>query len=78
VSVDNLKRVLDQATPADQKAAMDSFFKYNRLMAAVAAKHGYTTRIGAAVFSALSPNNDYHGNLRDVHKMLEAARAGKN
>jgi len=56
---------------------MDSYFKYHRLLGDVAAKHGFTARVGAAIFAALSPNNTYFGNLRDAHKMMAAARAGQ-
>lgn len=37
---------------------------------------GTTPRISSAVFAALSPNNDYHGNLRDAFKLLSAKRVG--
>lgn len=77
VSVDNLKRTLALATPADHAAGLQSFLKYNRLVTALAAKTGYTPRVAAAVFAALSPNNDYHGNLRDAHTLMTAAREGK-
>ncbi len=76
MSVDNLRKTLDLATEHDTKLGLDSFFKYNRLMAAIAAKTGFTPRVAAAVFSALSPNNDYWGNLRDTNTLLTAARHG--
>ncbi len=43
-------------------------------MAGLANQCGTTTRIASAVFSALSPNNDYHGNLSDAHALLDAKR----
>lgn len=45
-------------------------------MVAMASKTGHAPRVAAAVFSALSPNNDYHGNLGDVHTLLAAATSG--
>lgn len=78
MSVDNLKRTLDRASPFEIEAGLDSYRKYNRIMAALAAKTGHTPRIASAVFAALSPNNDYHGNLRDTHTLLNAARCGAN
>ena len=77
MSVDNLKRILDRALAADLPAAMDAYAKYHRMLAALAAKHGFSPRTGAAVFAALSPNNDYHGNLRDAHNLMAAASAGR-
>ncbi len=76
VSVDNLKKTLEQATEHDTQLGLESFFKYNRIVAMIAAKTGFVTRVAAAVFSALSPNNDYWGNLRDAHTLLAAARDG--
>jgi len=76
VSVDNLKRTLDRATPSDLAAGVDSFAKYKRIATMMAERTGYTPHVTAAVFAALSPNNDYHGNLRDTHALLAAARQG--
>jgi len=76
-SMDNFQKVYDLATERDREAAIASYLKYHRLTAEIAKKHGFTSTIGAAVFAALSPNNDYWGNLRDADKLLAAARAGK-
>lgn len=76
VSVDNLKRTLDRATSFDIEAGLASFRRYHRIVSLIAARTGHTPRIGAAVFAALSPNNDYHGNLRDAHALLAAASRG--
>jgi hypothetical protein len=72
----NLKFVFEKADKADIKIAEEAWFKMNRLCGQIAEKHGFTLRTGAAVFAALSPNNDYHGNLRDADRLLEAAKAG--
>jgi len=77
VSVDNLKRVLDQATPHEVSLGLDAYPKYNRIMVKLAERCKTTPCTAAAVFSALSPNNDYHGNLRDAHTLLTAAAAGR-
>ena len=76
MSVDNLLIVYEKATPEDTREALDSYFKYNRMVTTMAAKYGYSASVGAALFAALSPNNDYFGNIRDVDKMLRAAAAG--
>lgn len=78
MSVDNLRLVAAQALPHDRQAAMNSYFKYRRLATAMAEKYGFAPVIGAAVFAALSPNNDYHGNLRDCHNLLRAAAEGRS
>lgn len=76
MSVDNLKRTLDRASHFDIEAGLDSFWKYHRIMSALAAKTGYTRHVASAVFAALSPNNDNHGSLRDAHTLLRAAQRG--
>lgn len=78
VSVDNLKRTLDRATSFDIEAGLASFCRYHRIVTLIAAKTGHTPRIAAGVFAALSPNNDYHGNLRDTHTLMKAAKSGQN
>ena len=72
----NLTRVFDFADKVDIKIAEEAWHKMHRLTARIAEKHGFSSRVGAAVFSALSPNNDYHGNLRDCDRLLSAARQG--
>ena len=74
----NLQRVFDRATDHDIEVAKESYPKYQRITAEVARKYGFKARVGAAVFAALSPNNDYWGNLRDLDKLLAAAAAGKD
>ena len=71
-----MQKVYDQATEHDIRIAIVSYLTYHRLTAAIAKKHGFSSTTGAAVFAALSPNNDYHGNLRDTGKLLAAAQAG--
>lgn len=70
-------KVFEQATERDIAAAKASYPKYNRLCRAIARKYGYGLHVGAGVFAALSPNNDYWGNLRDTDKLLAAHAAGK-
>jgi hypothetical protein len=74
---ENLDRILDQAVGADIEIANEAWFRYQAIVSRVAEQHGFPMVIGAAVFAALSPNNDYLGNLRDTARLLEAARAGQ-
>ncbi len=74
--IKNLLDVYAQASQTDIVLASASYHKYNALTGEVAEKYGYDRDIGAAVFAALSPNNDYFGNLRDVDRLLKGTRAG--
>jgi hypothetical protein len=75
MSRENLQRVLDQANDADWQIASQAWYRYRRIVGHIAERHGFPVRIGAAVFAALSPNNDYLGNLRDTGRLLAAAEA---
>jgi hypothetical protein len=77
MSRENLERILDMANDEDWAIARTAWFRYRTLVGRIAERHGYSVRVGAAVFAALSPNNDYLGNLRDVSRLLSAARNGK-
>jgi hypothetical protein len=71
--IKNLVKVFDAADKIDIKIAEDAWFKMNRLTSRIAEKYEFSSRIGAAVFAALSPNSSYHGNLRDTDRVLAAA-----
>lgn len=73
----NLHSVFESATPYDRQLAAKSFHNYNQITSAIATKFGFPSYIGAAVFSALSPNNDYLGNVRDTSTLLDAVEQGK-
>lgn len=75
-SIDNIKRIFDQATEHDREIAFESWWKYQALTFKIARRHGFQEHLGAAVFAALSPNNDYYGNLRDTNRLFESARQG--
>jgi hypothetical protein len=77
MSRENLERVLDKATEADWEIASEAWFRYHRIVAAIAGRYGFSVETGAAVFSALSPNSDYLGNLRDTNRLLGSAAAHK-
>lgn len=68
---------MEQTTRHDFTVGLNAYPKYNQIMHRLA-EHCHTTpKIAAAVFAALSPNNDYHGNLRDAHTLLLAAHRGR-
>lgn len=76
MGVENLEKVLWRATDSDISEGCASYPRYNRIMSMIGEKWGYDARTTAAVFCALSPNNDYNGNLRDTNNLLEAKRGG--
>src|SRR5262245_18963869 len=76
VNIDNFRRLLDQANQADIEAGIQSWFTYNRLIRGIACKHQAQINTTAGIFSALSPNNDYFGNLRDTDRLLGAFKKG--
>jgi hypothetical protein len=70
MSAENLMKVWEQAIASEKAEAMESYFRYHRLMQAIAAESGVSAPTACAVFSALSPNNDYIGNLKDTRRLL--------
>ena len=68
---------MEQATDFDIIAGRAAYPKYNRIMCRIADKCQTTPKIASAVFAALSPNNDYHGNLRDAFNLLQARAQGR-
>jgi len=76
MSVDNLRKIAALAPEPLIQEAAGAYPKYQRLTAQIARKHGFSPRTGAAVFAALSPNNNYHGNLRDTDTLLRSVAAG--
>lgn len=75
MSADNLFWCWEQAIEPDKSEALMSYFRYNALIRSIAERYDETIEIAAAIFSALSPNNDYHGNLRDLETVLVAERS---
>lgn len=72
----NLHKVFDLCNLADKADAMNSYFRYRDICAEIAKNHNSTLKVVAAVFSALSPNNDYIGNVRDAISVM-AFRCGR-
>jgi len=75
-NIDNLYALFGRATDAERKEFGQAFYRYHGIMRDLAQENGVTLPIAAAVFSSLSPNNDYIGNIRDARKMLEASSMG--
>ena len=77
MSAENLMSVYKKATPAELLEGLSAYPRYHQLMQRMAIELGYSLSTVCGVFSALSPNNDYLGNLRDARRLLEAHRAGQ-
>jgi hypothetical protein len=76
MSANNLYAVYEQCTPQDRADAINSYFRYQEIMRAVSKRFDVSLATACGVFSALSPNNDYDGNVRDLVATLDAARRG--
>lgn len=74
--IQNLKKVFDLAPVSLKASALLSYSRYNTIVELIARQNGFSGRTAAGVFSALSPNNDYLGNLRDTNTLLKAAKRG--
>ena len=72
----NLTRVMDQASPDDWQIAKQAYWRYHIILSSLSGSLSIPLKTGAAVFAALSPNNDYLSNVRDAGRMLNAKRLG--
>lgn len=71
------KWVLSQAIPHDIQQGTEAFDRYHRLLSMVAQETGHSIAAACGVFSALSPNNGYLGNVRDAARLLRAHQLGR-
>lgn len=72
----NLELVVEQATEADKAEGMLAWRRYYRLLKSIGDRTGHSASVATGVFAALSPNNDYLGNLRDTVRLLRAHQRG--
>lgn len=78
MSAEHLYRTYEQSFPSERAEAMVSYERYRMICETIATRHGYTTEIACGVFAALSPNNEYHGNIRDLETLLVNERQGSS
>jgi hypothetical protein len=76
MSAETLYRTYEKSDPVERVEAMQSYERYRKICGAIAERHGFSLEIACGVFSALSPNNEYHGNIRDLETVLVNERAG--
>ncbi len=70
MSIEHLTELLDQADPFDYDDGKRAYIRYHDLMHAIALHYDCPFERVVAAFCALSPNNDYVGNLRSLVTML--------
>lgn len=72
----NLKWFYDLADRIDRREGLLAYKRYNQVMCELAQAYDSTLPRTLAVFCALSPNNDYFGNLRSAASVLAGVKAG--
>lgn len=55
---------------------LKAYFRYHDMMVELSSHYNVPLSSVTGAFVALSPNSDYHGNLRSVVSMLKAVKAG--
>jgi hypothetical protein len=76
MSAENLWNTYLKSIPVEREEAIASYDRYHLICRTIAERHGYPVEVACGVFSALSPNNEYHGNIRDLETVLVNARRG--
>jgi len=66
----NLEKMFRQADRYDLSEGLLAYQRYHQLMKALAEKYQFSFPRTIAAFCALSPNNDYFGNLRSVVSVM--------
>lgn len=74
--VPELSALLAQADSTDRKDGARAYAAYRTVLQRFADHYGAPLDRTVAAFAALSPNNDYHGNLRSLSSVLRAHRDG--
>lgn len=76
MSTDNLRRTFATADLIDRQEGLRSYEIHQRNMCRLALHYGFSRSAVTGAFSALSPNNDFMGNLRSTATLLTVKRAG--
>lgn len=72
----NLEWMLAQADSTDRQEGISVYGKYNLMMNRYAKAYQLPVEKVTAAFCALSPNNDYVGNLRSLTSVIEGLQSG--
>jgi hypothetical protein len=76
-NLDNLRRVWSLADQIDRREGMAAYCRYQFVMLQLADHYSFSFEAVTGAFCALSPNNDYLGNLRSLVTVLRAYREGR-
>ncbi len=72
----NIRAVLQRADRVDVDEGLAAYPNYHWTMQSISAKYGVPLHKVVGAFCALSPNNDYMGNLRSTVTLLKGFREG--
>lgn len=72
----NLAALWRQRDEIDETEGRLAYVRYRKVMARFAAAYGIPVKDVTSAFVALSPNSDYHGNLRSLASVLAGAVSG--
>lgn len=76
MTTENIRRVWCQVDAIDYREGLVAYRRYRGTLERLAAHYGAPLSGTVAAFCALSPNNDYMGNLRSTVTLLRAYREG--
>ena len=76
MSRQNIERVFAQVDDTDYKAGRVAYANYNKTLRMMASAYGTGFVQTVAAFVALSPNNDYMGNIRSLKTLIIGWKAG--
>lgn len=72
----NIRRIYAQADEDDIREGKLAYWRYHGVIKAFADEYDAPVDRALAAFCALSPNNDYFGNLRSLASVLQGVRDG--
>lgn len=76
MSYENLEKWLGLADEIDRREGLIAYERYHQVMLRFSNKYGYPLDRVIGAFVALSPNNDYYGNLRSLASVLDGNNQG--
>lgn len=76
MTIENYKKIYDQADEFDRREGKLAYERYNIVMHRFADHYGFDVVGVTEAFVALSPNSDYHGNLRSLASVLDGVANG--
>lgn len=78
MTVANLKELWNQKDAIDFGEGLLAYRRYRKVMQSFSDYYGFPLKDVTSAFVALSPNSDYHGNLRSLSSVLDGVRDGVN